>query len=656
MSAGHGGGDMIQNIRETRLTDVTVKDTFWSPRLEINRKHSLIYQWEKYLEAGTIENFRIAAGISKGNRRGFFYTDSDLHKWADAASRVLASKKDLKLQKLLKEYISLVDGAQDDDGYLYTFNQVNFPGTRWVNLQIEHELYCMGHFIEAGIEYFQATGKKDLLVLVEKTARLICSEFLSRGPGEAPGHQEIELALLRLYGVTKNETYRETAEHFLYVRGRKRLFGFMLLREFFNHGARMKELSRHSGIDEAEGFDYTEAVGDKKPFLMGLRLNASFLSGRYHQQHKPVEKQKKPAGHAVRFTYLQTARTMAAGIAHDTEDLERQEALWEKLVSGWMYVTGGIGSLPLIEGFGRKYELNNRHAYCETCAAIGNIFWNHELFKVTGKSRYADLLEWQLYNGALAGVSAGGDAWFYSNPLDAYEKFERRPWFDTACCPSNISRLQASIGRYISSWKGDTLFINQYISMKEKATGQGHLVSVKSELPYGNRVRISVSAGNAHDCTVKLRIPSWSDGAVLIVNGLEVRYLGGRSETTFGLERFAAARYETLTVPKGKKYILNLELKMPVQTITAHPKVRSARGRVAITRGPLVYCLEGWRNHNLDHDGALILPSKISYREEGDGTGLITGRDKKGPDLFFTPWYNRGNKGSGWMQVWVKKA
>ena len=643
-------------MRETRLTDVAIKDNFWSPRLELNRKHSLIYQWEKYCEVGTLENFKIAAGLSEGSRRGFFYTDSDLHKWADAASRVLASKKDSRLQKLLKEYISLAVAAQDDDGYLYTFNQINFPGTRWVNLQIEHELYCMGHFIEAAVEYFNTTGKDDLLIPAEKTARLICSEFLTRGPEAAPGHQEIELALLRLYGVTKNEVYRDTAEHFLSMRGRKRFFGVMLLREFFNHGARMKELSRRPGIEDTEGFDYTEAVGDEKPFLMGLRLNASFLSGRYHQQHKPVEKQKKPAGHAVRFTYLQTARSMAAGLAGDTEDLARQEALWENLVRGWMYVTGGIGALPLLEGFGRKYELNNRHAYCETCAAIGNIFWNHELYKITGNPRYADLLEWQLYNGALAGVSASGDAWFYRNPLDSPEEFGRRPWFDTACCPSNISRLQASIGRYITSWKGDTLFINQYVGMKEKVTDRGHLLSIESELPFGNLVRISVAAGDAHDCTVKLRIPSWSDGAVLIVNGLEVRYLGGKSETSFGIERFASARYETLTVPRGKKYILNLELKMPVQCLSAHSKVRSARGRVALTRGPLVYCLEGWRNHNLDHDAARILPSKISFREEEDGTGIIIGRDKKGPDLFFTPWYNRGNNGRGWMQVWVKKA
>jgi len=647
---------MSKNAAEKTVPRTVIKDKFWTPRREINRKHSLFYQWEQYEKVGTINNFRIAAGLAEGKRQGFFYTDSDFHKWADGACRVLAVEKDPKLAALVKEYVALVTGAADEDGYLYTFNQVNFPGTRWVNLQIEHELYCMGHFIEAAIEHSRATKGDSLLETGERCAGLICRDFADRGAEGTPGHQEIEVALMRLYQHTGKNIYRYGAEHFLNMRGRKRLFGFMLFREFMNHGSRMKATAEAAGEKNAEGFDYTEVAGRDMPPLMGLRLNAAFLSGRYHQQHKPIIHQKKPAGHAVRWAYMQMARTMAAETSGDNEDLGRQEKLWQELLNGYTYVTGGIGSLPMMEGFGRRYELNNRYAYCETCAAIGSIFWNHELFQATGSSRYADFLEWQLYNAFLVGASASGDAWFYRNPLDSSGDIERRPWFDTACCPSNVSRLLASLDRYITLWHEDTVRICQYISCREKKNDRGHSLTMESSLPFGRQVTITVTAGEKHDCTVQLRIPSWCSGAVLAINGLEMRYLGGKSKTLFGSELFSSSRFESVTVPKGKKYLLNLEFNMPVRLLTAHPKVRGAKRRFTVTRGPLVYCLEEWRNSHVAHDGALLLPSKIKYRDDSEETGLIVGRDRTGPDLFFTPFFNWGNNGKGWMQVWIKRG
>lgn len=423
-----------------------------------------------------------------------------------------------------------------------------------------------------------------------------------------------------------------------------------------NHEKRMKEVARQQGDIETKGFDYTETTGDDEPFMINVRLNAAFLSGRYNQQHKPLHRQKKPAGHAVRWVYQQQALAMLCSAGDKEGNLNQQEELWRKLVDGWMYVTGGIGSLPLIEGFGRKYELNNRHAYCETCAAIGSIFWNHELFLLTRNSRYADLLEWQLYNAASVGISSGGDAYFYRNPLDSAGGIQRRPWFDTACCPSNISRLQASLGRYVAAWGDNELWINQFIGSKGDATARGHCFSMKSDLPFGSRVQITVKAAKKRGLTLHLRIPSWADGGKLIVNGHKPRYLGAKKQNLFGADHFETSRYETVTIPAGKKYLLELDFSMPVNILNMHQKVKGAKGRIALTRGPLVYCLEKYRNNGLSHDEGRLLPSKLTYREERDGTGIIIGRDKGGADLIFTPYYDWGNHVPDWMQVWVKQG
>ncbi len=634
--------------------EVAIEDAQWSPRLELNRKRAILYQWEQYERCGTIDNFRILAGIKKGERRGFFYTDSDLHKWADAASRILRSGPDETIERLLREYVELMARCQEPDGYLFTYNQLHFPGTRWKNLQLEHELYCHGHFIEAGVSHFEATGQRDLVDLAESSARLIVREFKNAGPERTSGHEEVEIALLRLYRIARDGAYIETARNLLERRGRTRGFGAKFLGQVLSQVARSKAADRQKSEKGQLGFEFGENLTKREPPFLILRALPCFLSGAYQQQDRPIREQVEPKGHAVRWTYLMTAAARLYRESLDASLLDWMRLAWDRLVEEKMYVTGGIGSLPILEGFGRPFELDNRYSYSETCAAIGSVLWNRELSLATGEARYAELIEWQLQNAASVGISLSGDRYFYRNPLAADGELERRPWYATACCPSNISRLWAEVPSLIFSRREGLIRIDQYIGSRVRI-GADVSVRMKSSLPWEGRVRIEVES--ASPVALLLRIPGWTGKAQAARGDSPARIIEHPAERRFGKARFERSEYLSFELGSGKSEI-SLDFSMEISLLRAHPRVRPDVGRVAVARGPLVYCAETADNPGLDLDAVSLDPASLRYTwDEGlfeGGCGAISGLTSEGRPLKLIPYAFWGNRGPGSMRVWLR--
>ena len=435
------------------MNKVTLSPGFWRDRQEMNETKAIFHQWEQLEKSGCLENFRVASGQRPGVHQGWFFADSDAHKWLDAASRIYRNRKDPALKELIDRYVALVRGAQEADGYLYTYNQILFPGTRWASLQIEHELYCFGHLIEAGVAHHEATGETSFLQAARSAADRIVEDFTRRGPEGTPGHQEIEIALLNLYGVTGHAPYRDQAARFLENRGRISFFGLRTAGQFFRTGRRAKaaERQRRSFFDTHPGaaaHDLPPGNAAKKSWLTALRWFTGAFSGRYFQQHAPIRHQHTPEGHAVRFAYMETAaarllrETGGSGKAGNDRLAQALEQAWDRMVTRRMYVTGGIGSLPGSEGFGRDYELDPEFAYTETCAALGSIFWNREMAALTGEVKYTDLREWQLYSASAVGMGLGGESYFYNNPLTC--RGSRR---GAVCCSHSLSRFSARASR-----------------------------------------------------------------------------------------------------------------------------------------------------------------------------------------------------------------
>mgnify|MGYP001024426723 CR=1 FL=1 len=373
-----------------------IRAGFWQQRLQVNASRAIFHQWEQLEASGCIQNFRIAAGETEGWREGWFFADSDAYKWLDAAARIWATHPDKRLGMLMDGFIGLLGRAQAADGYLFTYNQIHFPGVRWQNLQIEHELYCHGHLIEAGVSHFEATGRQELLEIALKAAQRIADDFSGKGPAFTPGHEEIELALLRLSEVSGEKRYQELARQFLEQRGRQRLFGLGILRQNLQVAKRAQIVQQRKQAYLAAHPDfkpYRLPPGNaaKKPGNTSYRWYASALSGKYFQQHAPVGRQNVPVGHAVRFTYLQTAIARLCRLSGEQSLRPALERAWERMVTRRMYVTGGIGSLPGLEGFGNDYELDPEYAYAETCAALGSLFWNWEMVQLTGQAAYSDI-------------------------------------------------------------------------------------------------------------------------------------------------------------------------------------------------------------------------------------------------------------------------
>ncbi len=660
-------------MQQLPLSQVAIHDRFWAPRQHMNAEKALTHQWEQLERSGCIDNFRLAAGEMEGLRQGWFFADSDAYKWLDAACRVYATRPSSSLQARIDTFIDLIGRAQTSDGYLYTYNQIHFPGQRWLNLQIEHELYCHGHLIEAAASHYAATGQRKLLTIAEKAADLLVDRFLNAGPEDTPGHEEIELALIRLYRVAGKGAYLDLAEQLLERRGRAKPFARLIWQQNRSVGQRSREVQRQRAAHSVQHPEYTPPAlpggnRSRKPRGMRARFFLSTLTGKYFQQHRPVQSQTVPVGHAVRFSYLQTAVAMLCREKGDRKLLPALEAAWDRMVRRRMYVTGGIGSLPEIEGFGRDYELDPYFAYAETCAALGCIFWNWEMFLITRDARYVDLFEWQLYNAASVGLGVDGTSYLYNNPLATQGGIMRRPWFQVPCCPSNLSRTWASLGQYVFSHQEAGLWIHQYVGCRTKVDlGQPVELEMESGLPWNGHITLRLQPARPAEFTIHLRLPEWSDRVGVAVNGPPPEPAQAGSPN---LDREAEPRIESASglCPDRARYLpitrtwspgdrLELKLSMPIVARYPHRRVRSLRGRVALTRGPLVYCLESVDNPGLDLFNSVVdlatlesLPGHLLGQE----MVLLQGRTTEDQPFVAIPYFSWANRGESQMAVMVR--
>ena len=629
---------------------IQLVDNFWSPRQELNRKTALIYQWEQYSNCGTLENFHLAAQKKHSGRKGFFYTDSDLHKWADAVSRTQAHYFDETLDGLLEQYIDLMKHAQEPDGYIYTRNQIYFPGQRWLNLHIEHELYSMGHFIEAAISHFTATGKNSLLSMAVKTADLIVRDFDKITSAKCPGHQEIEIALIKLYRTTGKKEYLNRAEQFLRKRGTGSFFGLKLLINALSHNLRNRRVKKADGDEHLSepGFNLTENIKERESRFLAFRSFIAFISGKYHQQHKSFMKQTVPEGHSVRWAYMMYAAAMLEN-EKDGSDLSfLLSQSWKNLVEKKMYITGGIGSLPVIEGFGRNYELNNEFSYSETCAAIGSVYWNNEMLKKSLQAPYADMVERQLYNAALAGISQDGKKYFYRNPLESRGELERRPWFDTACCPSNISRLWADLSELIFIENNDAIYINQYIGSRITLEKHNTEIELKSGFPWTGRVQIGISSRES--VKINLRIPGWAQSWIIRVNSeIHSERTGEKKAGRLYTDIMKSAFYSEVELEPGTGHLIDIEFPMEATVNRSEPRVKENRGRIAISRGPLVYCIES--EQDIDRP---VNTSSLEFDYDNQSFTEKTGYLSDG-EITMIPYFLWGNRGKKKMKVWFER-
>lgn len=455
------------------FTSVKVTDNFWGQRLQASREVTIPLAFSKCEETGRYENFVKAAHPSDTYKvEGFSFDDTDVYKTIEGASYSLQTYPDKKLQKYIDSVLVIVAGAQEPDGYLYTARTMNpkhphnWAGKeRWVAVEnLSHEFYNLGHMIEGAVAHYQATGKRNFLDIAIKYADCVCRE-IGNGPQQkkyVPGHQIAEMALVKLYMVTGDKKYLDQAKFFLDTRG------------------------------------YTS------------RKDA------YSQAHKPVVEQDEAVGHAVRAVYMYSGMADVAAITGDSSYIKAIDKIWDNIVSKKIYITGGIGAHHAGEAFGNNYELPNLSAYCETCAAIGNVYMNYRLFLLHGDAKYFDVLERTLYNGLISGVSLDGGSFFYPNPLSSNGKYSRKPWFGCACCPSNVSRFIPSLPGYVYAVKNDQVYVNLYLSNKAelKVDKKKILLEQETGYPWNGDIRLKITQGN-QDFTMKLRIPGWVRGNVL---------------------------------------------------------------------------------------------------------------------------------------------
>jgi uncharacterized protein len=619
-------------ITPVPFTAVKVDDRFWSPRLETNRTVTIPHVFRMCEETGRIRNFQIADSILTGridsgrfcSRYGF--DDSDVFKSIEAASYSLHTRYDEQLDRYLDTLIHRISRAQEQDGYLYTMRTINprvsWANERWVNdrTKSSHELYNVGHLYEAAVAHFAATGKRSLLEVALRSADLLVKTFGPDRMHTVPGHQVTEIGLAKLFLVTGERKYLELAKFFIDERGRS---------------------TPHGEV--------------------------------YNQDHLPVSEQTEAVGHAVRAAYFYAGIADVASLLGETSLIRVIDRLWEDVVTKKLYVTGGIGSAGDIEGFGPPYELANHSAYCETCASIANVYWNFRMFLLHGDARYLDVMERVIYNGVLPGVSLQGDRFFYPNPLSSISGRDRTPWFTCACCPPNVARFIPSIPGYVYALCRDTVFVNLFVGGTAAAAVNGVNVAIAQSggYPWEGNVAIRVDPARAIPFVLKVRIPGWAYGHP--VPGDLYRYVGASTEPVR-----IAVNGKSVPVKMDRGFAAigrvwsqgdRVELSLPVtpRRTVAHPKVEANRGRVALERGPIVYCLEG-----LDQPAGWVfdlqIPDTAAIRNEFregvlGGVTVLRGmasrfRQEKGGvvrdagEFTAIPYYAWAHRGRAQMTVW----
>ncbi len=623
-------------LRPIPFSSVLLFDQFWAKRLETNQKVTIPHVINQNEVTGRVENFELAAKVKTGKFRTLYpFDDSDVFKTLEAVGLVLTRYRDPELEKKADEIIAKIASAQEPDGYLYTARTidpknppVDWVGPeRWSNLYLSHELYNVGHLYEAAVAYYQATGKRQLLDVALKNAALILSVF---GPGKnrsVPGHQEIEIGLVKLYLLTKDKKYLDMAKFFLDERGR--------------------------------------SDGHK-------------LYGTYSQDHKPVIEQTEAVGHAVRAMYMYSAMADVAAYTGDQAYLPALDALWKDVIGGKIYVTGGIGAAGGIEGFGPAYELPNATAYCETCASIAHILWNHRLFLYYGDSRYIDALERTLYNAFLSGIGLSGDLFFYPNPLESFGQHSRSPWFGCACCPPNVARLLPQVpGMMYAQDKEDNLYVNLFAASSVNVLIKETKVMVRQEtdFPWEGKVRVIVQPREPAVFTLKVRVPGWAQGKP-IPSELYSYLNAEKTQINFRLNG------KNISPKMEKGYALfsrrwqvgdtvELDLPMPVRRVISRPEVKANEAKVALERGPIVYCAE-WPDNGgavsnlvLDDQASLIpewradllggitvIKGEVTALKQGEKEGEII---KVKQPFIAIPYYAWAHRGPGEMAVWLAR-
>ena len=548
-----------RQLAPVSFADVTLDDDFWAPRQEINRRVSIPHMYQMLLDTGRIDAFDLDFTREVPSDIVLIFGDSDPAKWLEAACYSLITHPDPELAAIVDDVAGKIIGAQQPDGYLNTHFTAIQPEMRWKNLRDWHEMYCAGHLMEAAVAHHKATGDPKLLDALARYGDHI-GRIFGPEPGQKRGyggHPEIELALVRLYHETGERRYLELSKYMVEERGRS----------------------------DPHYYDVEARERGQDPAQFWAR------SYEYCQAHAPIREQDKVVGHAVRAMYLMAG---VADLAHEYGDptlLETCEALWNNLVHQRMYLTGGIGPSRHNEGFTFDYDLPDETAYAETCAAIALIMWNHRLLQFEGDGKYADVIERTMYNGFISGVSLDGESFFYVNPLASAGEHHRTPWFRCPCCPPNLSRILASLGDYFYSTGEGRLWVHQYAQNEATVTvdGQPIQLRVASSYPWNGHVEIALHPPVGLDFDLQLRIPGWCESWRIAINGSPMQDV----QATKGYVTIARGWQPGDTV--------TLDIDMPVQVVYANPNVRQLQGRVAVARGPVVYCMEG-----VDNGGILL--------------------------------------------------
>jgi DUF1680 family protein len=622
----------FQNIQPVNFSEVHILDNFWKPRMDKLSTVTIpvcIEQTE--VKTPRIRNFEKVARKNGEKHEGIYYDDSDVYKALEAIAYSLKNNPNTKLEKKADEWIDKIALAQLPDGYLNTYYTLTGLDKRWTDME-KHEDYNAGHLIESAVAYYNTTGKRKLLDVAIRFANHIDSTFRLQNRHWVTGHQEIELALVKLYTTTGEKRYLDLSKWFLEQRGR----------------------------------------GNGKGVIWD-----QWKQPEYAQDKIPVKDQKEITGHAVRAMYLYTGAADVAAATNDNSYMNAMKTVWEDVVYRNMYITGGIGSSGSNEGFTVDYDLPNENAYCETCASVGMVFWNQRMNLLTGESKYIDVLERSLYNGALDGLSLSGDRFFYGNPLASNGTHARREWFGTACCPSNIARLIASLGGYIYAQSDKAIWINLFVGSSTSIPLKGNNLSIRQETayPWDGAVKISVDPDKKLMYQLAIRIPGWAQDNP--VPGNTYYYTTStKNHITLSVNGKPAAYktrngYAIIDREWKKGDVVDFIIPMKVATVAAIDSVKENRNRISLQRGPLVYCVEGIDNN--DNIFNILLPDDKTFTTEykpemlggvviikadaqvlspsANGTNLQTINKK----ITAIPYYSWANRGKSQMQVWLPR-
>lgn len=613
------------------FTSVKVSDSFWGQRLKASREVTIPLAFSKCEETGRYRNFELAAHPSDTTKvTGYSFDDTDVYKTIEGASYSLQTYPDKQLAHYMDSVLDIVAAAQEPDGYLYTARTMNpkhpheWAGSkRWEKVEeLSHEFYNLGHMVEGAIAHYQATGSRKFLDIAIRYADCVCRE-IGDGEGQVvrvPGHQIAEMALAKLYLVTGDQKYLDQAKFFLDKRG------------------------------------YTSRKDE------------------YSQAHKPVIEQDEAVGHAVRAAYMYAGMADVAALTGDTSYVHAIDRIWDNIVSKKLYITGGIGATNQGEAFGKNYELPNMSAYCETCAAIGNVYVNYRLFLLHGDAKYYDVLERTLYNGLISGVSLDGGGFFYPNPLESMGQHQRQPWFGCACCPSNICRFIPSLPGYVYAVKDNQVYVNLFMGNEAelKVGGKKVILHQETRYPWDGHVTLTVDKNAAGMFAMKIRIPGWVRNQVVPSDlytysdgkrpGYSVKVNG--EAVTSALEQ----GYFTIERKWKKGDRVELQLDMEVRTVKANGKVEADRGRMAVERGPIVYCAE-WPDNSFNV--LSLLMNQHPQFEVVERPDLLYGLNQiktpvqtleydeqgrlvvKDQELTLIPYYAWAHRGPGNMAVWL---